>query len=132
MQRLTIKSPKNGVIRRVDITEDNRGESVTLIPALLDLIKDQADHINAQAGTIAGLEAEIRRMKETPKMVSITEKLPETYRDESTGTPIPFLVCKCEMSYPIKAFFNGECWTDGMFELDVTHWMPFPTPANKV
>ena len=56
-------------------------------------------------------------------------ELPEKYRDE-TREYIPFLVCEGDRDYPFRAMYDGINWGDGMFMLDVTHWMPLPTPPE--
>lgn len=52
-------------------------------------------------------------------------ELPEKYRDE-THEYIPFLVYEGDGDYPFRAMYDGINWGDGIFMLDVTHWMPLP------
>ena len=61
--------------------------------------------------------------------ISVKDRLPNKYRDEC-GDLIPFLVCEVETEYPFRALFDGKTWGDGVFPINVTHWMPLPQPPK--
>ena len=69
--------------------------------------------------------------KMVPKWVSVSERLPEEYRDEY-GELKCFLVCVENGGEPFRGVYDGKHWGDGWNVLDVTHWMPLPNrPALR-
>lgn len=42
-----------------------------------------------------------------------------------------YLVTVSDEGYPIRAFWDGKNFGDGMFKLDVKAWMPLPEPYKE-
>lgn len=85
------------------------------------------EHIEIGTLQLSTVTARIAELKETYRWRVVADgELPEKCRDERNGELIPFLVCGDGTEYPFTAVYDGELWNDGMFVVDITHWMPLP------
>ena len=73
-------------------------------------------------------------IKKQPKVcewIPVSEKLPEPPKgnQELDYSPLDvYLVSLNKEGYPVRAFWDGKDFGDGMFKLDVKAWMPLPAP----
>lgn len=68
---------------------------------------------------------------ESFEWIPVTEKLPEPPKEnqELDYSPLDvYLVSINKEGYPVRAFWDGKDFGDGMFKLDVKAWMPLPAP----
>ena len=68
---------------------------------------------------------------ESFEWIPVTEKLPEPPKgnQELDYSPLDvYLVSINKEGYPVRAFWDGKDFGDGMFKLDVKAWMPLPAP----
>lgn len=66
--------------------------------------------------------------------IPVTEKLPEPPKEnqELDYSPLDvYLVSLNKEGYPVRAFWDGKDFGDGMFKLDVKAWMPLPKPYEE-
>lgn len=66
--------------------------------------------------------------------IPVTEKLPEPPKEnqELDYSPLDvYLVSLNKEDYPVRAFWDGKDFGDGMFKLDVKAWMPLPKPYEE-
>lgn len=66
--------------------------------------------------------------------IPVTEKLPEPPKEnqELDYSPLDvYLVSLNKEGYPVRAFWDGKDFGDGMFKLDVKAWMPLPAPYKE-
>ena len=64
--------------------------------------------------------------------IPVTERLPEPPKVRNPMLDYKmldiYLVTVSDEGYPIRAFWDGKNFGDGMFKLDVKAWMPLPNP----
>jgi BMFP domain-containing protein YqiC len=100
-----------------------RGRAAELLDRIAEL---EAEVAETRCDEIDALQARIAELEAAQRWRVVADgELPEKYRDE-THEYIPFLVCEGDRGYPFRAMYDGINWGDGMFMLDVTHWMPLP------
>lgn len=66
--------------------------------------------------------------------IPVTEKLPEPPKEnqELDYSPLDvYLVSLNKEGYPVRAFWDGKDFGDGMFKLDVKAWMSLPAPYKE-
>ena len=67
--------------------------------------------------------------------IPVTEKLPEAPKERNPMLDYKmldiYLVTVSDEGYPIRAFWDGKNFGDGMFKLDVKAWMPLPKPMKE-
>jgi hypothetical protein len=63
--------------------------------------------------------------------IAVCDKTPTNFRNKY-GELIPFLVCLKYTEYPFRAFYDGEKWGDGAFEVNVIAWQPLPSAYKEV
>ena len=67
--------------------------------------------------------------------IPVTEKLPEQPKGRNPMLDYKmldiYLVTVSDEGYPIRAFWDGKNFGDGMFKLDVKAWMPLPKPMKE-
>ena len=71
---------------------------------------------------------------ESFEWIPVTEKLPEPPKEnqELDYSPLDvYLVSINKEGYPVRAFWDGKDFGDGMFKLDVKAWMPMPEPYKE-
>ena len=62
--------------------------------------------------------------------IPCSERLPEEPEEnpELDYKPLElYLVSIPGVKYPFRAFWNGECFTDGWYKVDAVAWMPLPS-----
>ena len=64
--------------------------------------------------------------------IPVSERLPEPPKGRNPMLDYKmldiYLVTVSDEGYPIRAFWDGKNFGDGMFKLDVKAWMPLPKP----
>ena len=67
--------------------------------------------------------------------IPVTERLPEPPKVRNPMLDYKmldiYLVTVSDEGYPIRAFWDGKNFGDGMFKLDVKAWMPLPKPMKE-
>lgn len=67
--------------------------------------------------------------------IPVTERLPEPPKGSNPMLDYImfdiYLVTVSDEDYPIRAFWDGKDFGDGMFKLDVKAWMPLPNPYKE-
>lgn len=67
--------------------------------------------------------------------IPVSERLPEPPRGRNPMLDYKmldiYLVTVSDEGYPIRAFWDGKDFGDGMFKLDVKAWMPLPNPYKE-
>lgn len=120
------------------------------IKKMIERLEYRRGYYNAQYESFANRgnmkrEAEIR-FEECDKVLEIVNQLAEEYNNgwipcERELPPQPkenpifeykplelYLVTDKDVDYPLRAFWNGKCFTDGWFKLEVSAWQPLPAP----
>lgn len=77
-------------------------------------------------------------IKKQPKVcewIPVSERLPEPPNGRNPMLDYKmldiYLVTVSDEGYPIRAFWDGKNFGDGMFKLDVKAWMPLPKPYKE-
>ena len=67
--------------------------------------------------------------------IPVSERLPEPPKGRNPMLDYKmldiYLVTVSDEGYPIRAFWDGKNFGDGMFKLDVKAWMPLPKPMKE-
>lgn len=66
--------------------------------------------------------------------IPVSERLPEPPKEnqELDYKQLDiYLVSISKEGYPVRAFWDGKDFGDGMFKLDVKAWMPLPNPYKE-
>lgn len=67
--------------------------------------------------------------------IPVSERLPEPPKGSNPKLDYKmfdtYLVTVSDEGYPIRAFWDGKDFGDGMFKLDVKAWMPLPKPYEE-
>ena len=65
--------------------------------------------------------------------IPVTEKLPEPPKEnqELDYSQLDVYIVSIDEGYPVRAFWDGKNFGDGMFKLDVKAWMPLPKPYKE-
>lgn len=65
--------------------------------------------------------------------IPVTERLPEMQKEnqELDYSPFDVYLVSINEGYPVRAFWDGKDFGDGMFKLDVKAWMPLPKPYKE-
>lgn len=67
--------------------------------------------------------------------IPVSERLPEQPKVRNPMLDYKmldiYLVTVSDEGYPIRAFWDGKNFGDGMFKLDVKAWMPLPKPMKE-
>lgn len=67
--------------------------------------------------------------------IPVSERLPEPPKERNPMLDYKmldiYLVTVSDEGYPIRAFWDGKNFGDGMFKLDVKAWMPLPKPMKE-
>lgn len=67
--------------------------------------------------------------------IPVSERLPEPPNGRNPMLDYKmldiYLVTVSDEGYPIRAFWDGKNFGDGMFKLDVKAWMPLPKPYEE-
>ena len=67
--------------------------------------------------------------------IPVSERLPEPPKGRNPVLDYKmldiYLVTVSDEGYPIRAFWDGKNFGDGMFKLDVKAWMPLPKPMKE-
>ena len=117
MERLTQWIDEERAITRVDLRNCGHEKCTTQLARYEDtgLTPDQ----------IEGLK---ERMNDG--WIPVEERLPEEPKENPVFDDKPLELYLVDMggSYPLRAFWNGKEFTDGLSVLKVTAWMPLPEP----
>lgn len=72
---------------------------------------------------------------ESFEWIPVSERLPEPPKGRNPMLDYKmldiYLVTVSDEVYPIRAFWDGNDFCDGMFKLDVKAWMPLPNPYKE-
>lgn len=62
--------------------------------------------------------------------IPVSERLPEPPKEnqELDYSQLDVYIVSIDEGYPVRAFWDGKNFGDGMFKLDVKAWMPLPKP----
>lgn len=65
--------------------------------------------------------------------IPVTERLPEPPKEnqELDYSQLDVYIVSIDEGYPVRAFWDGKNFGDGMFKLDVKAWMPLPKPYKE-
>nr|UVX57661.1 MAG: protein of unknown function (DUF551) [Bacteriophage sp.] len=65
--------------------------------------------------------------------IPVTERLPEPPKEnqELDYSQLDMYIVSIDEGYPVRAFWDGKEFGDGMFKLDVKAWMPLPKPYKE-
>lgn len=65
--------------------------------------------------------------------IPVTERLPEPPKEnqELDYSQLDVYIVSIDEGYPVRAFWDGKNFCDGMFELDVKAWMLLPKPYEE-
>lgn len=114
------------------------GEALnTIIDAIRDYVSYREFDSLPSENEIFGAMALLRKLvnkAESFEWIPVTEKLPEPPKEnqELDYSPLDvYLVSLNKEGYPVRAFWDGKDFGDGMFKLDVKAWMPLPKPYEE-
>lgn len=70
---------------------------------------------------------------ESFEWIPVSERLPEPPKEnkELDYSPLDVYLVSINEGYPVRAFWDGKNFGDGMFKLDVKAWMPLPKPMKE-
>lgn len=78
---------------------------------------------------------ELIKKAESFEWIPVSERLPEPPKGRDPKLDYKmldiYLVSVSDEGYPIRAFWDGKDFGDGMFKLDVKAWMPLPNPYKE-
>ena len=78
---------------------------------------------------------ELIKKAESFEWIPVSERLPEPPKGRDPMLDYKmldiYLVSVSDEGYPIRAFWDGKNFGDGMFKLDVKAWMPLPNPYKE-
>lgn len=65
--------------------------------------------------------------------IPVSERLPEPPKEnqELDYSQLDVYIVSIDEGYPVRAFWDGKNFGDGMFKLDVKAWMPLPKPYEE-
>lgn len=65
--------------------------------------------------------------------IPVSERLPEQPREnqELDYSLLDVYLVSINEGYPLRAFWDGKNFGDGIFKLDVKAWMPLPKPMKE-
>lgn len=106
----------------------------TIVDAIRDYVSYREFDLLPSENEIYGAMALLRKLvnkADSFEWIPVTEKLPEPPKEnqELDYSPLDvYLVSLNKEGYPVRAFWDGKDFGDGMFKLDVKAWMPLPAP----
>lgn len=109
----------------------------TIIDAIRDYVSYREIDSLPSENEIFGAMALLRKLvnkADSFEWIPVTEKLPEPPKEnqELDYSPLDvYLVSLNKEGYPVRAFWDGKDFGDGMFKLDVKAWMPLPKPYEE-
>lgn len=109
----------------------------TIVDAIRDYVSYREFDSLPSENEIFGAMALLRKLvnkAESFEWIPVTEKLPEPPKEnqELDYSPLDvYLVSLNKEGYPVRAFWDGKDFGDGMFKLDVKAWMPLPKPYEE-
>jgi hypothetical protein len=78
---------------------------------------------------------ELIKKAESFEWIPVSERLPEPPKGRDPKLDYKmldiYLVSVSDEGYPIRSFWDGKDFGDGMFKLDVKAWMPLPNPYKE-
>lgn len=65
--------------------------------------------------------------------IPVTERLPEPPKENQDldYSQLDVYIVSIDEGYPVRAFWDGKNFGDGMFKLDVKAWMHLPKPYKE-
>lgn len=109
----------------------------TIVDAIRDYVSYRECDLLPSENEIYGAMASLRKLvnkADSFEWIPVTEKLPEPPKEnqELDYSPLDvYLVSLNKEGYPVRAFWDGKDFGDGMFKLDVKAWMPLPKPYEE-
>lgn len=109
----------------------------TIVDAIRDYVSYREFDLLPSENEIYGAMALLRKLvnkADSFEWIPVTEKLPEPPKEnqELDYSPLDvYLVSLNKEGYPVRAFWDGKDFGDGMFKLDVKAWMPLPAPYKE-
>lgn len=109
----------------------------TIVDAIRDYVSYREFDLLPSENEIYGAMALLRKLvnkADSFEWIPVTEKLPEPPKEnqELDYSPLDvYLVSLNKEVYPVRAFWDGKDFGDGMFKLDVKAWMPLPKPYEE-
>lgn len=109
----------------------------TIVDAIRDYVSYREFDLLPSENEIYGAMALLRKLvnkADSFEWIPVTEKLPEPPKEnqELDYSPLDvYLVSLNKEGYPVRAFWDGKDFGDGMFKLDVKAWMPLPKPYEE-
>lgn len=75
----------------------------------------------------------IKKQPKVSEWIPVSERLPEPPREnqELDYSLLDVYLVSINEGYPLRAFWDGKNFGDGMFKLDVKAWMPLPKPYEE-
>lgn len=104
----------------------------TIVDAIRDYVSYREFDLLPSENEIYGAMALLRKLvnkADSFEWIPVTEKIPEPPKEnqELDYSPLDvYLVSLNKEGYPVRAFWDGKDFGDGMFKLDVKAWMPLP------
>ena len=109
----------------------------TIVDAIRDYVSYREFDLLPSENEIYGAMALLRKLvnkADSFEWIPVTEKLPEPPKEnqELDYSPLDvYLVSLNKEGYPVRTFWDGKDFGDGMFKLDVKAWMPLPKPYEE-
>lgn len=109
----------------------------TIVDAIRDYVSYREFDLLPSENEIYGAMALLRKLvnkADSFEWIPVTEKLPEPPKEnqELDYSPLDvYLVSLNKEGYPVRAFWDGKDFGDGMFKLDVKAWIPLPAPYKE-
>lgn len=109
----------------------------TIVDAIRNYVSYREFDLLPSENEIYGAMALLRKLvnkADSFEWIPVTEKLPEPPKEnqELDYSPLDvYLVSLNKEGYPVRAFWDGKDFGDGMFKLDVKAWMPLPKPYEE-
>lgn len=109
----------------------------TIVDAIRDYVSYREFDLLPSENEIYDAMALLRKLvnkADSFEWIPVTEKLPEPPKEnqELDYSPLDvYLVSLNKEGYPVRAFWDGKDFGDGMFKLDVKAWMPLPAPYKE-
>lgn len=109
----------------------------TIVDAIRDYVSYREFDSLPSENEIFGAMALLRKLvnkADSFEWIPVTEKLPEPPKEnqELDYSPLDvYLVSLNKEGYPVRAFWDGKDFGDGMLKLDVKAWMPLPAPYKE-
>ena len=97
---------------------------------LLDAAADLIEKLTARCARYA---EEIAVAQERQRWISVTERLPEVWRNDETSELVNYMIYSPYFGVDIGNYHaEAKTWLCVALPCTVTHWMPLPEPPKEV